>query len=267
MKKYLQVLKLNLQTSFAYKGNFILTSFIDIFRVVAEVAFWRILFNNVKDGEINGYNFDSIIVYYIFMFIISSFTNVGSMGYKVANEIKEGALNNLLVRPINYIGYCFMETISQKVINLIIAVLMFIPFVIFRFGNLSFAVTAEQLYLLPVVIIFSFTLSFFINILISLLVFWITEVTSFFFLKDIVLDLASGRVFPLDLFPAFLFSAFSILPFMYCTFFPVVILTKGISSFGLYQGLLIQLTWIILLYLLIRVLWRFGLKKYVGTGA
>jgi ABC-2 type transport system permease protein len=267
MKKYVQVLKLNLQTSFTYKGNFLLTTLIDIFRVVAEISFWKILFSNIQGNEISGYNFDSIIAYYIFMFIIGSFTNVGSIGYKVANDIKEGALNNLLVRPINYIGYCFTETISQRLINLLIALLMFIPVIIFGSGNFSLGITPEQLYLLPIVILFSFILSFFINIIISLLVFWITEVTSFFFLKDVILDFASGRVFPLDLFPISLFSVFSFLPFMYCTFFPVVMLTKGISSIGLYQGLLIQLTWIVLLYLLIKVLWRFGLKKYVGTGA
>lgn len=267
MRKYVQVLKLNLQTSLTYKGNFILTSLMDIFRVIAEIAFWRVLFNSVQASEINGYNFNSIVTYYIFMFIISSFTSVGGIGYKVANDIKEGALNNLLVRPINYIGYCFTELLSQKLINLIIAMLLFIPVIVFQFGDLHLKISSEQLYLLPVVVLLSLILSFFINIMISLFVFWITEASSLFFFKDILLEFASGRVFPLDLFPQSLLHVFSVLPFMYCTFFPTVMITKGLSSGEVYRGLFIQLAWILALYFFIKVIWKMGIKKYVGTGA
>ncbi|WP_054942859.1 ABC transporter permease [Paenibacillus ihuae] len=267
MKKYVQVMKLNLQTSFAYKGNFMLSSLMDVFRVVAEIAFWGVLFDNLPGSELSGYQFNSIVSYYIAMFIISSFTNVGSTGYKVANDIKDGVLNNLLVRPIHYIGYCFTETVSQKLLNLIIAMLMFIPVIVFRFGDLDAGMTLEQLGWFPVVILGSLILSFFINILVSLFVFWMTEVTSLFFLKDIILDLASGRVFPLDLFPKTLLNAFSVLPFMYCTYFPAVMITKGWSAAELYRGLGIQLVWILGLYGLIQIFWRLGLKKYTGTGA
>lgn len=266
MKKYIQVLKLNLQSSFTYKGNFILTSLMDIFRVIAEIAFWKVLFDNAQASEMNGYHFNSIITYYIFMFIIGSFTNVGSIGYKAANDIKDGALNNLLVRPIHYLGYCFTEVLSQKLINLIIAMLMFVPILVLHFKDLHLEITSEQLYLLPVVVLISLILSFFINIMISLFVFWITEVTSLFVFKDILLDFASGRVFPLDLFPQTLLNAFSFLPFMYCTFFPTIIITKGLTSSELYRGLCIQLTWTLLLYGLIKIIWKFGIKKYVGTG-
>jgi len=201
------------------------------------------------------------------MFIISSFTSVGGIGYKVANDIKEGALNNLLVRPINYIGYCFTELLSQKLINLIIAMLLFIPVIVFQFGDLHLKISSEQLYLLPVVVLLSLILSFFINIMISLFVFWITEASSLFFFKDILLDFASGRVFPLDLFPQSLLHVFSVLPFMYCTFFPTVMITKGLSSGEVYRGLFIQLAWILALYFFIKVIWKTGIKKYVGTGA
>lgn len=267
MKKYVQVLKLNLQTSFMYKGNFILTSLMDVFRVIAEIAFWKVLFSSIPVSEINGLNFNSIVTYYIFMFIIGSFTNASGIGYKVANDIKDGALNNLLVRPIHYIGYCFTELLSQKLLNLIIAMLMFIPVIILRFGDLHVRISSEQLFLLPVVVVFSLILSFFINVMISLFVFWITEVTSLFLFKDIILDCASGRVFPLDLFPKSLLNVFSVLPFMYCTYFPTIMITKGLSSGELYRGLFIQLAWIFALYCFIKVIWRLGIKKYVGTGA
>lgn len=267
MRKYSQVMKINLQISLTYKWNLLLSSLMDIFRIAAEIAFWKVLFDASSDSVINGYDFNSIITYYIFMFIIGTVMNVSSTGIKIANDIKNGTLNNLIVKPINYIGYYFSEAISQKVVQLFIVVLTFIPLLLIQASNISLGINLEQLLLFPVILLLSLLLNFFINVIISLLVFWITEVTSFFFLKDILLDFLSGRVFPIDLLPKSILNIFGVLPFMYCTFFPITILTKGISNEAFFKGLFLQIIWTAVLYISIKVLWKLGIKKYSGTGA
>lgn len=42
MRKYIQVMKMNIEITLTYKWNLILTSLMDIFRIVAEIAFWKI---------------------------------------------------------------------------------------------------------------------------------------------------------------------------------------------------------------------------------
>lgn len=267
MGKYSEVIKINLQISLTYKWNLILSSLMDIFRIVAEIAFWKILFEATSGSSINGYDFSSIITYYIFMFIIGTVMNVGTIGNKVANDIKNGTLNNLIVRPINYLGYYFSETISQKFVQFLIVILTFIPIFVIQASKINFGINLVQLLLFPVILLLSLLLNFFINIIISLLVFWITEVTSFFFLKDILLDFLSGRVFPIDLLPKSILNIFGVLPFMYCTFFPINILTKRISNETFFKGLFMQIIWTALLYIIIKILWKLGIKKYSGTGA
>lgn len=267
MRKYSQVMKINLQIALAYKWNLILSSLMDIFRIVAEIAFWKILFDATSGSAINGYNFSSIITYYIFMFIIGTVMNVGNIGNKIANDIKNGTLNNLIIKPINYIGYYFSEIISQKFVQLLIVVLTFVPIFVVQASNISIGINLEQLLIFPVILLLSLLLNFFINIIISLLVFWITEVTSFFFLKDILLDFLSGRVFPIDLLPKSILNIFGVLPFMYCTFFPITILTKRIANETFFKGLFMQIIWVAILYTIIKILWKLGIKKYSGTGA
>lgn len=267
MRKYSQVMKINLQIALAYKWNLILSSLMDIFRIVAEIAFWKIIFDATSGSAINGYNFSSIITYYIFMFIIGTVMNVGNIGNKIANDIENGTLNNLITKPINYIGYYFSETISQKFVQLLIVVLTFIPIFVLQASNISLGINLEQLLIFPVILLLSLLLNFFINIIISLLVFWITEVTSLFFLKDILLDFLSGRVFPIDLLPKSILNIFGVLPFMYCTFFPITILTKGIANGAFFKGLFLQIIWTAILYTTIKILWKLGIKKYSGTGA
>jgi ABC-2 type transport system permease protein len=267
MRKYVQVMKLNLQITLAYKWNLILTSLMDIFRVVAEIAFWKVLFDATSGNTISGYNFNSIITYYIFMFIIGTVMNASNMGSEIANDIKNGTLSKLLVRPINLLGYYFSEVLSQKFVQFLVAVIMFVPVFVIQFSNIDIGINLEQLLLFPLILILSLLLNFFINIVISLLVFWITEVTSFFFLKDILLDFLSGRVFPLDLLPKWIFKIFGVLPFMYCTFFPITVLTKGLANEEFFRGLFMQIGWVVILYITIKILWKLGIKKYSGTGA
>lgn len=267
MRKYTQVMKMNIQISLAYKWNLILSSLMDVFRIVAEIAFWKILFDTTSGNSINGYDLNSIITYYIFMFIIGTVMNVGNIGTKIANDIKDGTLNNLLIRPINYIGYYFSETISQKFVQLLIVVITFIPIFIIQASNINFGINLVQILLFPIILLLSLLLNFFINIIISLTVFWLTEVTSFFFLKDILLDFLSGRVFPIDLLPKSILNIFGVLPFMYCTFFPITILTKGVTNETFFNGLFMQIIWTSVLYATIKILWKLGIKKYSGTGA
>lgn len=267
MKKYTQVMKMNFQIELSYKWNFILTSLMDIFRVVAEIALWKILLDATSSNTISGYNLNSIITYYIFIFVIGTVTDTSHIGRKIANDIKEGVLNNLIIRPVNYIGYYFSETLSQKFVRLLIAIITFIPMFIIQASNICISINSLQLLLFPLVLLLSLVINFFLNVVISLLVFWITEVTSLFFFKDILLDFLSGRIFPIDLLPIWIFNAFQALPFMYCTFFPINVLTKGMVDGAFFKGILMQIIWVAILYLIIKLLWKFGIKKYAGTGA
>lgn len=267
MRKYVQVIKMNMQIALAYKWNLLLSSLMDIFRIIAEIIFWKVFFDAAASETVKGYNYNSIITYYIFMFIMTTLMNTNDIGYKIANDIKNGTLNNLIIRPINYIGYYFSESLSQKLIQLLIVIITFVPLFIIQASNITVNISLIQSLFLPLILLFSLILNFFINIIISLLVFWLTEVTSLFFLKDVLLDFLSGRVFPIDLLPSSIVNLFGVLPFMYCTFFPINILTKGITNDVFFMGLFMQLMWIGILYITIKILWSLGIKKYTGTGA
>jgi len=53
---------------------------------------------------------------------------------------------------------------------------------------------------------------------------------------------------------------------MYVTYFPISILNKGISTSEMLYGIAAQCIWIVVLYIVIKILWRFGIRLYAGTG-
>ena len=266
MRKYLQVMKMSWQEAIMYKANFFITSVVDVFRILAEVAFWGIYFEATGKRTIAGYDFSTMITYYILMFLIRTLMNTGNIGTKVAEDIKLGKLSQYLIKPINYFGYYYLKELSRKSLEIGVTMLVFVP--VFIFGSTYMVINVEAFHMLvyPIVLMLAFTLSYFLNIVISLSAFWLIEVTSIFFLKDITLDFLSGGIFPLDIIPKIILRVFNLLPFMYIIFSPIKIINKGVTNTELLLGMSAQVFWIIVLFLLAKFLWKKGIRHYSGTG-
>lgn len=120
------------------------------------------------------------------------------------------------------------------------------------------------------VVIFIVLLSFIIELLMSYLIglsaFWTLEVEGIFTTVWRIKKLFSGGYFPLDFLPASFVSVSFLLPFAYSFFIPVQIyLGKMSLALGI-KGIAVQFLWLFLLYGIIKLVWKKGLKKYESVG-
>lgn len=264
MIKYIEVIKTNIQISFMYKWNVIITSVIDVFRLVAEIVFWQIIF--YSNNMMYGYRLKELVTYYFFMYLVGAITSMGSIGHKVAEDIKNGNINNIILKPISCKKYYFCEILGARVSQLLFSIIIFIPVTIVIRHYLIFHISIGRIIYFLLAVAMATILIYLINLVISFLVFWFTEVTSFFFVKDILLDFLSGKTFPIDILPAGVLGVFNILPFAYCTFFPIKVLISDMNDQKIIFGIRMQVVWILCLTILAKLLWKKGLKHYTGTG-
>jgi len=99
-----------------------------------------------------------------------------------------------------------------------------------------------------------------------MLAFWMLEISTFIFILFAFEYIASGHLFPLDLFPLALQHALCFTPFPSMLSTPIGIYMGKISGLGIGQGLLRQLLWLLLAYGLARFAWRRGIRKYAAFG-
>lgn len=264
--EYLEVTKTNMLIEVMYKWNLFITSMIDCFRFIAEYAFWLIIFNTGSSTEMYGYTLNSIITYYIIMYIVGSITTMGNVGYRIAADIKEGGLTNLLIKPFSCIRYYFFESLGQKIPQMICSIIIFIPIMLIFHKRVILACNLLTIGGFIIALILAVILTYFINVIISLLVFWLTEIDGLFFMKEIIIDLLSGKTFPIDIMPIGVFTVLSFLPFSYCTYFPISILINNKSYSEIGTGIIFQIVWIIITFLLVKIIWKMGIKRYEGTG-
>jgi ABC-2 type transport system permease protein len=70
----------------------------------------------------------------------------------------------------------------------------------------------------------------------------------------------------LDILPPALAQGLNYTPFPYQLFFPVSIYLGRTTDAALWQGLLIQVFWVLVFYALARAVWHRGSRKYTAVG-
>lgn len=264
--EYLEITKTSMLRTFMYKWNLLIASTMDLFRFIAEYAFWCIIFASSSSTSMYGYTLNTMLTYYIAMYIVGSITSMGNVGYRIAVDVKEGQLTNLIIKPLNCLKYFFYESLGQNIPQLLFSMIVFIPVIVLMRNKVTFSIHIIILGSFIFALFFAVILTYAINLLISLFVFWLTEIDGLFFMKEIMVDLLSGKIFPIDIMPTGVFSVLYFLPFSYCTYFPISILIdrKNLSEIG--EGIIVQMLWILALFLVIKILWKKGIKRYEGTG-
>src|SRR5699024_12350094 len=100
----------------------------------------------------------------------------------------------------------------------------------------------------------------------STVAFWLLDVSMLFWGINLLTLILSGAIFPLDIFGETISTVLSYFPFSYTVYFPINILTGKLEPSFVITGCLIQIAWIVILFILLKILWKTGLKKYVAVG-
>jgi ABC-2 type transport system permease protein len=97
--------------------------------------------------------------------------------------------------------------------------------------------------------------------------FWTTRVSAINQTYFVLVLFLSGQIAPLTLLPHPIQVAAAILPFRWMIGFPVELLLGRLTPSETLIGLGAQALWVILAYLLLRAVWRAGVRIYSAVGA
>jgi ABC-2 type transport system permease protein len=261
---YAQIYNIGVQNTLTYRWNFLLRAVLSFVPLLGGVFLWQAVLG--KEGEINGYSYEMILSYFILMIILDAVASPTEDDFAIAADIREGRINQVLLKPLNYLTYRFtLFTASRTVYSLVAALPIFLGVLSLRsyLADIPWTTT-----LLPGILatIGSAVLQFMISYTVAMLAFWLLEVGSIIFIVYSIEFLAGGHMFPLDLWPPHLFALCQALPFAYEYWFPVAVMLGRIAPGELMIGFVMQWAWIGFFWLLSRVLWLRGLKRYTAVG-
>jgi ABC-2 type transport system permease protein len=188
--------------------------------------------------------------------------------YQISEDIRNGLINQFLLKPINYFAYRLSVFAAARVVSGafgFLALAIALPF--FR-SHLSLPAGGWELRVALAVPAMALTgiIQFSIAYCFGLLAFWFLEIQGFVILSMAVETLLGGQIFPLDLLPHPVFAVARFLPFFYQAYFPAAVLTGRQGTDFALQGLAIQSAWAFLLVCLAEAVWRRGLRRHTAAG-
>ena len=112
----------------------------------------------------------------------------------------------------------------------------------------------------------AFLIGFLLDSLIGLMAFWLLEVGSISFICMMLTYFLSGHMLPLDWLPGMLGIVVMYLPFQYLAFFPAAVVLGKYSTLELARHLVVATGWVLALWLLNRLVFAWGLRRYGAYG-
>lgn len=265
LAKYRHAFLIGLQSNLVYRWNFAVRASFSVIHLAYVFILWGAAFQG--QSNIGGFDLRQTLTYFVVVLVLQFFISAMNEDYEVSEEIRNGLINQFLLKPINYFAYRLSIFGAARLVSgglALVPVLLVSPLLIefLTLPPLGWTYLAAIPALLMSALI-QFTLAY----CFGLLTFWFLEIQSFVILSLAIESVLGGQIFPLDLFPRWLYDISTYLPYYYQMYFPAALLTGRISdpAFAL-RGLGIQLFWVVALYGIAQLLWSRGLRRHTAVG-
>jgi ABC-2 type transport system permease protein len=265
MRKYWHVIKIGFANTLVYRVNFFIRATFGLVTLLATILLWSAVYRG-QSGPVGGYTLPGMISYYLLVTIVDTLTAVNEDDWQIAADIKDGNINQFLLKPINFLTYRLCLFFSGKII---FTAATLVPVGIFIFCLRQYMVPPADAAALGFFILstaLTGLLQFFMSYTMALAAFWLLEVSTLIFIIFAFEYAAGGHLFPLNILPPAIEHVLQMTPFPYLLFFPVSVYLGQIKGAALWEGLCTQTAWTIFFYLLARLVWNRGIRKYSAVG-
>lgn len=262
--KYRHVFLVGLQGNLVYRWNFAIRGFFSLFHLLVVFILWGAAFAGRE--SIGGFDLAQTMTYFVVLLMMQFFIGAFNEDYQISEEIRNGLINQFLLKPINYFLYRFTIYGAARFVSGLLFLLPLAFAYPFIHEHLAFPAEPWRLGVGLVAMLLSALIQFSIAFCFGLLTFWFLEIQGFVILSFAIESLLGGQMFPLDLMPDWVFRFAQYLPFYYQMYFPVAIFTGRIDQALAVQGLGLQAIWVVLLLAFNHFLWTRGLRRHTAVG-
>jgi ABC-2 type transport system permease protein len=259
---YVQEMKIAIAQQIQYR----VANYMYMLGMVAEPVIYLVVWQTVAEqrgGSVGGITPGQFAAYYIVWTLVRNI-NIVFTPYGWEERIRQGQLSGQLLRPLFPIveDLGFFLGWKPVVILLWLPIAFFLALVFHPVLNPSpLAVVVFAVSLLGAYLIRSLNQSS-----LGLITFWTTRVGPIFELYIAAELLLSGRLVPMTLMPDWVQRVASVLPFQWTFGFPIEALVGNLPPEQLLGGLAMQLVWIVIGSILVRVVWHFAVRRYSAVS-
>lgn len=260
---YIQQFKLTLAIMFTYRAALLIWMIGQVLEPLVYLVVWSIV-SMANGGNVGGYSTNQFAAYYILLMVVNQVTYTWIM-YEFEYRVREGALSFSLLKPVHPIHSDIADNISSKLITT--PFILLVAFGLVLLFHPSFSTHLWAIILFIPSLLLAFGIRFVLEWTLALSCFWTTRVGAINQTYFVLMLFLSGQFAPLTLLPPPVQIIANILPFKWLISYPIDLISGRLSMSETLTGLAVQLAWLLASYILLRVVWRIGVKAYTAVGA
>ena len=247
-----------------YRANVLMYIFYWLVSPIIFLAVWTSIANT--NGDVNGLTANDFITYYMILLIADQLTS-NIVIYIFAYKVQDGTLSGELIKPIHpMLTNTLVNDLASKTLNLLVLIPVWIVLA-FLFKPQFDSVSISGILLSIPVILLGYMINFLISSTITSLAFWTTRVYSVHEFYYALILLFAGQFVPLQLMPTVIQNIAKFLPFQLLMYLPIQTIQGKISTTDLTQGYISGIIWLVVSFMLFRLVWREGVKRFSAVGA
>jgi ABC-2 type transport system permease protein len=263
LKTALYDAKLALLASLSHRAKFFLLMFTDLTLALVSLGVWLAVSESAQGLPMDR---SQLVTYFVARALVSTFV-ISWLVHLVPDNIREGHLSVRLLRPVTPLAHFIGDNLGQKVVRLILLVPIAFAAVLVFGAELRLPSDGLTWAIFGLSVVLAAAVAFLLDMVITSLSFWLTDVWGVESAYRLAERFLNGGLIPLALFPPWLLGVAWAQPFRYTLSFQLEILTGSLPSGGLLPGFAWQVGYVVGLYVVYRVQWRYGLRAYSSAGA
>lgn len=267
MKALLAVYQAQFRVTFATQLQYRASALIWLLGTVLEPVIYLVIWSTVaraSGGSVGSYSVAGFAGYYLVLMLVNHITFTWIM-FEYEFRIRQGMFSPLLLRPIHPIHKDIADNITYKIITFP-ALLLAAVGLAFVFHPVIAPPGWAMLAAVPAIVL-ACCIRFFVEWTLAMAAFWTTRIGAINQMYFVTLLFLSGQMAPLDLMPAPVQLAATVLPFRWMVAYPVELILGRLTPAAALTGLAVQASWLVLSLLLLLVVWRAGVRTYSAVGA
>ncbi len=259
------VLKTGVEERLVYRGDFAFSTLVRFLPIITQVFLWNAIYAGDASVRMQGYTYPDMVAYYLLVMVSRAFSSMPGLATGIAESVAGGSVRKYLIQPVDMLDHLFWHRVAHKIVYYVIAGAPF-AFVFWLCrsylpGWPPLAITLMWLASLGM----SFLIGFLIEVLLGLVSFWFLEVSSLIFIYMMLNYFLSGHMIPLEWISHWM-PWVDWLPFRYLAYFPAAIMLGKIPEPVILRELVYQAMWVVILLILNRAAFHFGVRRYTAFG-
>lgn len=238
----------------AYRLNFWSEMFALFVQVFVAYTLWTVLFKQAPQ-MFGGVSLQAMLTYAVLAMILDMIltTDTGPHQY-LTQQIKTGMITNDLLRPIDFPHHMLLRFSGETIARAAFYVLPPLAVSYLAF-DLNAPANIGQFGWFLLSLVLSWLIMFFCNFLFGLVAFKTLDTVGFFFTYWAALRFLSGQLIPIWMYPDWMQQFIKFLPFQSIFYTPLSIYTNKFLGADVWQAVLQQAVWVVILYAVQHLIW------------